>query len=273
MQNLNESVKSRGVLLFAFNSKVTDYVKIADVASRLIEKFLKLPVTVVTDVDALPEFNYENVIRAEAKTGNVRPDRKHRMVEWKNYDRCRAYELSPYDETILIDTDYLILDDSLLKLFEQPFDYRLQYRMQTPLGLNTDEMGPVSLPMIWATVVLFRKTASSKIFFDLVSKIQRNYDYYRVLFGIRDTNYRNDFAFSIASMVLNGYIICPEKSIPWPLLTIEDPIVELELNNNFVVSRHDDVAHVIAQQNLHIMDKGFLTSKKFEQFVERVCNG
>lgn len=272
MTNSKESAKSKGVLLFAFNSQRVDYVSIADNASRLINKTLGLPITIVTDFNATPNFNYDNVIRADSKTGNVRFDKSGTTYEWRNFDRYRAYDLSPYDETLLIDTDYLILDQNLIKLFKQPFDFRLMYRMQTPEALNTDEMGPISLPMVWATVVLFRKSERAKIFFDLVGRVQRNYGYYRSLFGIRDGNYRNDFAFSIANIIMNGYSLVPEQSIPWPLTTIEETIKSLDMNKNFVVAKYENRADVIAKQNLHIMDKVYLQSDNFKQFVEKVCN-
>lgn len=272
MTNSNESEKSKGVILFAFNSARVDYVGIADQTSRLIEKKLKLPVTLVTSADSNPKFNYDNIIKAESKDGNFRFSKNGETYEWRNFDRYRAYELSPYGETILMDTDYLILDDSLLKLFEQPFDYRLMYRMQTPKALNIDEMGPMSLPMVWATVVLFRKSSTTKMFFDLIGKIQRNYTYYRHLFAIREGNYRNDFAFSIANIIMNGYALTPEKSIPWPLTTIESDINSLTTRNKFIVAKYQDSADVISRQNLHIMDKNYLLSDQFKQFVETVCN-
>ena len=105
-------------MLFAFNSTKVDYVAIADNASRLITKATGLPVTIVTDHDAVPKFNYDRVIRSEGKVGNVRMDKDYKPYEWKNLNRYQAYELSPYDETILLDTDYLVLDDTLLKLLE-----------------------------------------------------------------------------------------------------------------------------------------------------------
>ena len=272
MKNSNESAKSKGVLIFAFNSKRVDYVSIADQTSKLISKNLNIPVTIVTDFDADPKFEYDHIIRADSKTGNVRFDKNQQTYEWRNFDRYRAYELSPYDETILIDTDYLVLDQSLIKLFEQPFDVRLMYKMQTPEALNVDEMGPMSLPMVWATVVLFRKTPRAKIFFDLVGRIQRNYGYYRSLFAIRETNYRNDFAFSMANIILNGYSLVPEQSIPWLLTTIEENIISLSTHKQFVVAKYDSRADVISRQNLHIMDKNYLLSDNFKQFVERVCS-
>ena len=93
-----------------------------------------------------------------------------------------AYELSPYEETILIDSDYLILDDSLLKLFATNFDYRLMHYNRTPSGPSLEMMGNTSLPFVWATIVLFRKTLRAKLFFSLVGRIQRNYNYYRMLY-------------------------------------------------------------------------------------------
>ena len=271
--NLNESEKSRGVLLFAFNSKTVDYVKIADLSSRLIEKNLGLPVTLVTDVDAAPAYDYDHIIRVESKTGNIRLDNQHQVYEWKNFDRYLAYQLSPYQETILIDSDYLMLDNSLLTLFEQPFDYRLQYNMRTIDGVNNDLMGPLSLPLIWATVVLFRKTEHSKNFFDLVGRIQRNYGYYKTLFSVTGPGYRNDYAFSMANIILNGYRINKEESIPWHMITIEKDIQDIEIKNQFLVVRNSDQAQVISKQNLHVMDKKFLTSEKFETFVGDICRG
>lgn len=272
MKNSSELEKSKGVLVFAFNSQRIRYTDIADQTSKLIKKNTNLPVTIVTDIDAVLTFDYDQIIRVDAKSGNVRFSKDQQLYEWKNFDRYRAFDLSPYDETILIDTDYLMLDNSLLKLFDQPFDYRLMYNMQTPLGLNTDEMGPGSLPMVWATVVLFRKTARARIFFDLVGRIQRNYGYYRSLFAVRETNYRNDFAFSMANIILNGHTLTPEQSIPWPMLTIEDNIESIDIKNKFLTVKYGNRADVISRQNLHVMDKQYLLSDKFKNFVERICN-
>lgn len=272
MKNSSELEKSKGVLLFAFNSKTTDYISITEQTSRLIRKNLNLPITLVTDTDVEVSGIYDTIIRVDNKGSNFRFTKDNKTTEWRNFDRYRAYELSPYYETLLIDTDYLVLDDSLLKLFEQPFDYRLMYKMQTPKGLNKDEMGPVSLPMVWATVALFRKTERAKLFFGLIGRIQRNYNYYRNLFGIREGSYRNDYAFSIANIIMNGYSLVPEQSIPWPMTTLEDDLTGLSTRNKFIVARFENRAEVIARQNLHIMDKKYLQSDNFKLFVESICN-
>ena len=271
MQNLEKLEKSKGVIMLAFNSSDNDYVKIAARASRLVKKNLNLPVSLITDFDGDLGFDYDHVFHISADLKNFRYNRDGTIREWKNFNRYQVYDLSPYDETILIDSDYLVLDKTLLTLLEQDFDYRLMYQMQTPKELNRDEMGPVSLPMVWATVVLFRKSERSKIFFDLIGKIQRNYNYYRLLFGIREENFRNDFAFSIANIILNGYSISPETSIPWPMLTVEENIETVEINGKFLVFKFKDSADVIAVQNVHIMDKNFLMSDQFENLLDTIC--
>jgi hypothetical protein len=180
--------------------------------------------------------------------------------------------LSPYDETLLLDTDYLVLDSSLLKLFHQQFDYKLMYQMQTPQGISNEEMGPSSLPLIWATVVLFRKTVRTRLFFDLVKRIQQNYNYFKVLYSMRDSNYRNDHSFSIANIILNGYALDQHTSIPWPMLTIKEDVKSLNIENSLLVIKNYANAIVTAKQDLHIMDKDYLLSEQFINFVDKVCN-
>ena len=183
MTNSKKLEKSKGVIVFAFNSSTVDYVKIADQSSRLIEKNLKLPITLVTDEDATPQFNYDSVIRVNSKSGNVRNATDDTLIEWKNFDRYLAYQLSPYDTTILLDCDYLVLDNSLLNLLDTNFDYKLMHNSHNTKDDMYQLMGTLGLPFVWATVVIFKKSKLSAQYFDLVGKIQRNYAYYSMLFN------------------------------------------------------------------------------------------
>ena len=76
MQNSKKSEKSKGVILFAFNTSV-DYVAIADQSSQLIQHNLKLTVTLVTDIDADPKFAYDQVIRVDALPATFKIGRAH----------------------------------------------------------------------------------------------------------------------------------------------------------------------------------------------------
>jgi len=271
MTNSKKLEKSKGVVVFAFNSTTVDYIKIADQSSRLIEKNLKLPVTLITDKDASPLFEYDTIIRIDSKSGNFRNAANNALVEWKNFDRYLAYQLSPYDTTILIDCDYLVLDDSILKLLDTDFDYRLMHNSHKPKDDMYQLMGTLGLPFVWATVVIFKKSELSSQYFDLVGRIQRNYSYYSILFNCVGS-YRNDHAFAMANLILNGYDLNEHKSIPWSMLTIESDTDSIDIKNNLLVIRNKGFANVTARQNIHVMDKKFLVSDKFNNFVSEICN-
>ena len=267
--NSNKLEKSKGILLFAFNTADTDYVEIADRCSRLAQYTTGLPITLVTDEAATPSFAYDTVIRIPTQDSNHRIDLKDRVVEWRNFGRYLAYELSPYDETLLIDSDYLLFDKNILNLFEQPFDYRLMHHNRTPDGPSYELMGNTSLPFVWATVVLFRKSERSQMFFDLVGRIQRNYGYYRALYNLNAGNYRNDYAFAIANIILNGYAICEEQSIPWPMFTLDQPVEKITKVGSLLQVKQESPV-VIPVCNMHLMDKEYLLSENFNQLLNNV---
>ena len=257
---------SRGVVVFAFNTETVDYVKIADQTSRLSSKFLKLPVTLITDHDADPKFRYDNIITIDPQGDNWRDQ----GTQWRNFGRHYAYSLSPYAETILLDTDYIILDNSLNTVFETDFDYKLMHHNTNYRGAVYEQMGETSLPYIWATVILFRKTQKSELLFDLVGKIQRNYSYYRALYNIREGNYRNDYAFAIANNIINGYNLNELQGIPWNMFTIEEKIDQVLYDDNFIYVYSAGVGKVVARQNIHVMDKQYLQSQDFEKIIDGI---
>jgi hypothetical protein len=82
-------------------------------AASRAKHFLNLPVTLVTDEDSMPAGEYEHwdkVVKINPDKNNVRD-----WGQWINKGRYLAYDLSPYEETILIDADYVINSDKLLK--------------------------------------------------------------------------------------------------------------------------------------------------------------
>ena len=254
MQNSEKSEKSRGVVIFASNTVETDYVGIAEQNVRLVERFMGLPTTIVSPTDSGKNTRYSTD--------------HNRFVEWKNFGRHEAYEASPYDETIILDADYLIFDDSLNKLFASNFDYLLLDKNRyVNIEQQPSVMGPHSLPYVWATAVLFRKSEKSKMFFDLVGKIRRNYDYYRLLYNIQEGNFRNDYAFAIAHYILEGNQLAPQSFAQNAILTFTGEILSIRYGKNLVV-RTSDKGYVLPCQNLHIMSKSYLTSGALKDLVD-----
>lgn len=274
MQKSSASEKSRGVVLFAFNNANTNYVQFTEHTVKLIKHTLKLPVTLITGPTEVIDFPVDNIIRIEVTGKNTRPEiGTKRKVEWRNFGRHQAYDLSPYDETLLIDTDYLVLDSQLLKYFELDWDYLIPNVNQF-LGKNKniETMGPYSLPYIWATIVFFRKTSKAKMLFDMVGRVQRNYDYYKKLYNAVSNNYRNDYAFAIADYVINGNNFNIKTQLNRTLLSVDKIVTQLYIKDELLYVKCIDSAYVLSVQNLHILGKDYLLSDDFKEFVEKYCN-
>jgi len=274
IMNSDASAESKGVVFFAFNTADVDYVRIADLSARLVEQHLNLPITLITDTESEPKHNYDKVVRIEYTGNNFRNDHITKEVkQWKNHGRYTAYEHSPYDNTLLIDTDYLVLDDSLLHLMDLDYDYRVMENSNSSAETMPARMGQVSLPYLWATVVMFRKCLRSELFFNLIGRIQRNWGYYRNLFMVDGTSYRNDYAFAMANLILNGYSLKSKNIIPYKMFTVVQEVVRIDTNlYDKLIIRLIDVALTIPRHNIHIMDKDFLVSDNFEEFVEEILS-
>lgn len=240
-------------MAFAFNTDTTDYVSIAQRTLKLASNTLELPYTLITD----SFYNYKNT-RHDIDT--------NQFVQWRNAGRCLAYDASPYNETIVIDVDYLMFDSNILKVFECDWDYQLMRRANGLTQQFPETMGPNSLPYVWATVFAFRKTPRAKMFFDLVRRVQDNYTYYRELFNVKERNFRNDYAFAIADVILNGYTI-NTTGIPGPMQHVDQPIDSITAQGNTLIIRDANQAYVLPRMNLHVMSKAYLQSAQFEQFI------
>ena len=259
MQSSAKYAKSKGVVIFATNTAETDYVGIAEQNARLIKHHIGLPTTIVSAKDT------GSNRRFSTDTGT--------FVEWKNFGRHEAYEASPYDETIVLDADYLVLDDSLLQLFECQFDYLLfDKNRYVNIPQQPSVMGPHSLPYVWATAFAFRKTERARLFFELVAKVKRNYDFYRLLYNVREGNFRNDYAFAIAHYILNGNSLAPESFAPVSILTVTGTLDSIAVTDGLVVKTPDQ-GFVLPRQNLHVMSKAWLTSSALKNLVDEAING
>jgi hypothetical protein len=258
MNKCNGQEKSRGVLAFAKNTDAVNYEKIAELSLRLAKHNLKLPVKVI---NTLPDQPWHNT-RHDPETKQT--------VKWNNYGRYMAYEMSPWDETIVIDADYLVLTDNLNKLFETKHDYILADNM-TLVGDNV-HYNIRQLAPVWATVFFFRKTPHAQAFFEMVGKIQRNWDYYRLLFNHTELQYRNDFAFAMARVVLDGYTKSVNTSMPLNLITLTEKLNSLEFKDELLLARYDTHADLLPRRDLHIFSKSWLQSPALEKFVNEATS-
>lgn len=203
---------SKGIICFAVNNGSVDYLKQARFLAKRAKEYLDLPVTVITNQQDNSGV-FDHVINIEeSKNNNIRRyyngSTDYEVLNFQNDSRPLAYDLSPYEQTILLDTDYIICSDKLLMPFDQPCDFILHDKsIDLAPWRGSQEfwhLSDTSIKFYWATCVFFRKSQENKIFFDLLKHIQENWNYYNLLYEISHPMYRNDYAFSIAIHIMNG---------------------------------------------------------------------
>lgn len=268
---------SKGVFLIAKNNGYIDYVKQAVFLSKRIKKYLNVPVSIATDSPDYLESvfgldNFDKVINLKYTDGsNLRyffdGSLFKKTASFKNSNRADIYNLSPYDETLLMDTDYIISNNLLKSVFTATSDF-LIYKNSSDIAKVRNEnefktISDASIDFYWATVIFFRKTPVNKIFFDLVAHIEENWNHYRRTYQITATMFRNDFAFSIAIHMMNGFQSGNfAQQLPGTMQYTTDKDILWKLNNDsmmFLVEKKDYIGEYTTlkttNQNIHVMNK------------------
>jgi hypothetical protein len=212
---------TRGAILFAFNSPDYDYVKMAEFTAKRVKHFLNLPCTLITDINSAPaNLNniFDQIITMDSDSSNQIDGRT-----WLNKGRYRCYELSPYDETLLLDVDYVVSSNKLNTVFDLMNDFMCHDTISY-LMIEHDKKEHLnerlSLPILWATVIAFKKTNRVKQIFECLKMVQENYEHYANIHKFPIDTYRNDYGLTLAWRIVNGHSHINEDIIPWPLLHI-----------------------------------------------------
>ena len=251
-----------GALIFAFNNKQTDYVSMAAWSAKNIHRHLGIPVAVVTDYEnPLGDFDY--VINAQAHGGGQRYFSDYDTnVTWHNTNRMDAYTLSPWDQTLVLDADYVVASSHLSSILKSCQDFLCYRWAQDVTGLQTfkdlNYFGNHRMPMWWATVMMFRRGNSAELLFDTMQMVRDNWTHYRNLYKNPVATYRNDHALSIALNILNGHTLCVD-AIPGTLasLTPEHRLTQLDEDSYRVDFLTPDKKSrwIMLTQDFHAMGK------------------
>ena len=215
-----------GALIFAFNNESTDYVAMAGWSAERIRRHLNIPTAIVTDTDPTdPRLaGADRIINAAPVSGGKRwfEDYKENM-SWYNAGRTDAYTLSPWDQTLVLDADYVVCSNQLQTVINSPQDF-ICHKSAWDItnatefdGLN--DFGQTRMPMWWATVMMFRKSNMAQYIFDSMEMIRLNWPHYRNLYNFSGGVYRNDFALSIALGIVSGHTLQVDN-IPFGLASL-----------------------------------------------------
>ena len=271
---------SRGIIIFAQNNEYVNYAETACACAGYARKNLSLfdEICLITNTETLEsnetlinEYFDRVIVSSIFQPDNIRLFKdttdKIEYAPFKNMGRSEVYELSPYAETLLIDSDYFIMNDVLDQVWDSENDVMIncKYRdVSERHKENIEYIDNFSIPMYWATVVYFRKSNFAENLFTLVSHIKYNYKYYYYLYNCSGNLFRNDFAFSMALHILNGSVAFDVPSLPIDYLNNS-----FDLDDIFRVNSHNDVImycadaeritnHLLSRftnTDLHIMNK------------------
>jgi len=268
---------TRGAILFAFNSPKYDYYAMAEYTAKRINHFLNMPVTLVTDEESTNSstgYKFDKVVLVEPDKNNVRD-----WGVWINKGRYQAYELSPYDETLLLDVDYMVNSDRLLKCFDLYDDFcchdNTAYYMHPKV--SQEVLSAYSFKTLWATAVAFKKTHRTKQIFESLEMVQKNFAHYSNLHHFISNVFRNDYALTLALRLVNGHTSSPRDIIPWNLLhmgknTSVYANSDEEFNTEFTVLFDNWQRGKIRKEYITIKDTDFHVMNK-DIFVELIKHG
>jgi hypothetical protein len=257
---------TRGALIFAFDNEQTDYVAMAGWSAERIRRHLNIPVAVVTDTPdrARTYSGIDRVIEAVPESGGTRYFEDYQStVTWHNAGRVDAYALSPWDWTLVLDADYVVASSQLNQLFEANQDFLCHRWAYDITGLNDfsglNYFSRTNMPMWWATVMMFKKSTQAKMIFHMMHMVKNNWQHYRRLYGISQSNYRNDHALSIALNVASGNTLT-HTGIPWNLasLTPAHKLIQTDLDSyrvDFVNPAKRNQYITLTNQDFHAMGK------------------
>jgi hypothetical protein len=213
-----------GALIFAFDTEHTRYLDMAAWCAERVKKFLNIPVAVVTNNPAAEdETVFDCVIYADPLGTNSRwfgDLQKH--LTWHNGNRVDAYNLSPWEQTLVLDADFVVNSEQLTRVLHSPQDFmcfRSAYNLARPEEEFLNTFGTYRFPMYWATVMMFRRSNTAQYIFDAMQMVRENWRHYRDLYHIAQPTYRNDYALSIALGIVSGHTLKVD-SIPWGMPSV-----------------------------------------------------
>jgi hypothetical protein len=237
-----------GALIFARNNEQIDYEAMARWSAKNIERHLGIPTRIVTDNSA-PSTNTRHFTDVGA-------------VTWHNLNRMDAYQLSPWDRTLVLDADYVVASNQLQSVLKVDQDFLAHRWAYDVTGCNNFEglnyFGNNRMPMWWATVMMFRKSKHAALIFNSMQMIRDNWTHYRNLYKNTNATYRNDHALSIALGIVNGHTL-NHPGIPWALASLTPDHKLTQLNQDWYrvdfVNGENKARWITLAQDFHAMGK------------------
>lgn len=287
---MKEILAPKGICFFAYNNDQLDYVMMALTAGKYAKKNLQLPICLITDEgssnwleESQPKdvidkvFDYIVITDDTMKKNN----RRHYDSPWttfaaqfNNSNKHKIYKYSPFEQTLLLDIDYIVKTDALLKYFDGDyplcmFDNALTLRNELPAHQERF-LYDAGIKMWWSTVVYFDRSEFSEMFFNTWAHVADNYEFYQYLYNFPSKLFRTDYCVSIAVHILNGMQDAESQignfdNTSLVNMSQKDDIIETKNENEWIFIAHDQKEHwksilvKVSNQDIHVMNKRALS--------------
>lgn len=285
---------TQGILIYAHNTRAVDYALLSVISAGLAKKHLSMSASLVTDdttvswmkqsqIFHLAEKVFENIIIVDRPiTNNQRrlyDGENNSTVPFVNVNRDTAWSLTPYDRTLLIDSDFLIFSDVLNKYWNTDCDLLIGESINDIYSRDRMKyldrhISDTGVKLYWATTVMFTKNQNTRLFFDTVNHVKENYRHYADVFRFDHRQFRNDIAFSVSKHILDGFVESNLGTLP-PILSALDRDILYGVNDQrltFLIDHRLDnnyCAAAIAGVDIHIMNKQSIIRNQ-QQLLEMI---
>lgn len=254
-QNTKKLSNDVGFLLFNHQSSL-NYNRIAEICISRIKKFFPNTAIAVCG-DHVNEADY-NIELTPPKNSRLYDSEQ---IDWHNLGRCQSYDLTPFETTIVIDTDVILNSTQLQLIFDSRYSLLMHKKIYS-LSKNKCEIwkvGKSDIDMYFATILKFTKNNDTKIFFDCWKNILSNYNYYAGLYHFPNTVKRNDFAVSLALRQVMDFGDDAHCEIPWPLFTGVDDVSVKSIEPTSIILQ-DQHSEMIVKNDVHVLNKKSLAT-------------
>lgn len=285
---------SKGIIIFAYNTRQVDYAKISLISATLANKHLNVPVSLITDdstvrwmkesgIYHISKKVFDKIIIDENKEENLNYRILHdgdisEKILFRNQNRHKAWDLTPYDRTLILDCDYFIFTNVLSNYWDIDEDFMISEGVkdlypQDRFNHDDKYISNTGIKLFWATAIMFTKNHFTKSIFNYLQYIKENYNEYSEIYRFDERVYRNDFVFSISEHTFGGFEVSKKVNLPKLLTTIDrdmlvdvSPDFKLTFLLEHPMKNNSYIATSIKDSDVHIMNKQSII-RNFEKFV------
>jgi hypothetical protein len=232
-----------------------------------------LPVCLVTDnpdkAESFGVFDFIKVLEP-ATESNERNYSDETVGQFKNHLRFMAFEMTPFTETIIVDSDYLVCSDQLSVLWGCEQDFLIGHRA---VSLDGDDLTALvaenSIYSTWATIIYFKHTPYARRVFRTVEYVAYCYQYFKQVYNLQSDVYRNDYSFAIALHMLNNGLELSNHRLPFSLFTAgeKEDLIAMDGDTLTVRNYKHNGPHdiTVSGTDLHVINKYSLLDRIKEQ--------